>query len=108
MSGQKQPLWSRSVAAALAISLGITIAGCRGSDPDTMIAEARQYRDKGDLRAAVIQLKNVIQLDADNRSARLLLGELYLDQGDAASAEKELRRALALGADSGTVALLLG
>ncbi|WP_426207782.1 XrtA/PEP-CTERM system TPR-repeat protein PrsT [Massilia sp. TWP1-3-3] len=108
MSGHKQPLWSRSVAAALAVSLGITIAGCRGSDPDTMIAEARQFRDKGDLRAAVIQLKNVIQHDADNRSARLLLGELYLDQGDAESAEKELRLALALGADSGTVALLLG
>ncbi len=108
MSGQKQPLWSRSVAAALAVSLGITIAGCRGSDPDTLIAEARQYRDKGDLRAAVIQLKNVIQQDADNRSARLLLGELYLDQGDAESAEKELRRALALGADSGNTTLLLG
>ena len=108
MSGNKQPLWSRSVAAALAVSLGMSIAGCRGSDPDSMIAEARQYRDKGDLRAAVIQLKNVIQLDADNRQARLLLGELYLEQGDAESAEKELRRALALSADNGSVAVLLG
>lgn len=108
MSGQKQPLWSRSVAAALAVSLGMTIGGCRASDPDTMIAEARQYRDKGDLRAAVIQLKNVIQVDASNRAARLLLGELYLDQGDAESAEKELKRALALGADSGIGTLLLG
>ena len=108
MSGQKQPLWSRSVAAALAVSLGITIAGCRSSDPESMIAEARHYRDKGDLRAAVIQLKNVIQKNADNRSARLLLGELYLDQGDAESAEKELRRAMTLGADSGSVILLLG
>src|SRR6187200_3311822 len=98
MSGQKQPLWSRSVAAALAVSLGITIAGCRGSDPDTMIAEARQFRDKGDLRAAVIQLKSVIGRDADNRAARLLLGELYLDQGDAEAAGLELRQALALGA----------
>ena len=108
MSEQKLPIWSRSVAAALAISLGATLAGCRGGDPATLMAEARHYRDQGDIKAAVIQLKNVIQQNADNRSARLLLGELYLDQGDPQSAEKELRRARALGADNAGVNLLLG
>ena len=108
MSEQKLPIWSRPVAAALAISLGMTLAGCRGGDPATLMAEARHYRDQGDIKAAVIQLKNVIQHDADNRSARLLLGELYLDQGDPQSAEKELRRALALGADSASVNVMLG
>lgn len=109
MSEPKQPLWSRSVAAALAVSLGLTLCGCRGSDSDsaTMMAAARQYRDQGDIKAAVIELKNIIQQDADNRSARVMLGELYLDQGDPQSAEKELRRALALGADSGNVTLML-
>jgi putative PEP-CTERM system TPR-repeat lipoprotein len=107
MSDAKQPLWSRSVAAALAVSLGITLSACRGGDTATMMAEARQYRDQGDIKAAVIQLKNVIQNDAGNRSARVMLGQLYLDQGDPQSAEKELRRALALGADSGNVTLML-
>ncbi|MES2015537.1 MAG: XrtA/PEP-CTERM system TPR-repeat protein PrsT [Pseudomonadota bacterium] len=107
MSEPKPPLWSRSVAAALAVSLGITLVGCRGSDTSSMMASARQYRDQGDLKAAVIQLKNIIQQDAEHRPARVLLGELYLDQGDPQSAEKELRRALALGADSVNVTLLL-
>ena len=107
MSETKQPLWSRSVAAALAVALGISLGACRGSDTATMMAEARQYRDQGDIKAAVIQLKNIIQHDADNRAARVLLGELYLDQGDPQSAEKELRRALALGADGGNVTLML-
>lgn len=108
MSQAKPPLWSRSVAAALAVSLGLTLGACRGGDTATMMAEARQYRDQGDIKAAVIELKNVIQHDAGNRSARVMLGELYLDQGDPQSAEKELRRALALGADSGNVTLMLG
>lgn len=58
-------------------------------DPAALMAAARHYRDQGDIEAAVIQLKMVIQQDADNRSARLLLGELYIDPGDPQSAEKE-------------------
>ncbi len=107
MSEPKQPLWSRSVAAALAVSLGMALCACRGSDTATMMAEARQYRDQGDLKAALVQLKSLIQQDADHRAARVFPGELYLDQGDPQSAEKELRRALALGADSGNVTLML-
>ncbi len=108
MFDQKPPIWSRTVAAALAVSLGVTLAGCRGADPATLMAQARQYRDQGDLKAAVIQLKNAIQQDADHRAARVLLGELYLEQGDPQSAEKEFRRALALGADQASVTLMLG
>ena len=108
MSDVKPPLWSRSVAAALAVSLGMSLLACRGSDPETMLAEARQFRERGDIRAAVIQLKNLIQKDAGHRSARIMLGELYLDQGDPQSAEKEFRRALDLGADSASLQLLLG
>jgi putative PEP-CTERM system TPR-repeat lipoprotein len=107
MSVPKQPSWSRPAAAALAVALGITLGACRSGDPAAMMAQARQYRDQGDFKAAVIELKNVIQKDADNRAARVLLGELYLDQGDPLSAEKELRRALAIGADSGNVTLML-
>ncbi|MBZ2209736.1 XrtA/PEP-CTERM system TPR-repeat protein PrsT [Massilia soli] len=109
MSQQKQPLWSRSVAAALAVSLGIAAAGC-GSEKDAgpLIAEARKFRDQGETRAAVIQLKNVLQQDGSNSAARILLGEVYIEDGDAVSAEKELRRALTLGGDAGQIAPLLG
>lgn len=108
MSQQKQPLWSRSVAAALAVSLGLAAAGCSDKDPGLMIAEARAFHDKGETRAAVIQLKNVLQQHGSNSAARILLGEVYIEDGDGVSAEKELRRALSLGGDAGQVAPLLG
>lgn len=108
MSESKLPLWSRSVAAALAVSLGMSLLACQSSDPETLMAEARQHRDRGDIKAAIIQLKNLIEHNAANRAARLMLAELYLDQGDPQSAEKELRRALALGADSAAASLMLG
>jgi putative PEP-CTERM system TPR-repeat lipoprotein len=94
---------------ALALSLGMALGGCqRSSDPAAMIAEARQYRQSGDIAAAVIQLKNALQKDPDNRAARRLLGEVYIDQADAVSAEKELRRALALGTPTADLLILLG
>lgn len=109
MSQQKQPLWSRSVAAALAVSLGIAAAGCSSEkDLAPLIAEARKFRDQGEIRAAVIHLKNVLQQDGNNRGARILLAEVYIDDSDAVSAEKELRRALSLGGDAGQIAPLLG
>ena len=109
MSQQKLPLWSRSVAAALAVSLGIAAAGCSNEkDLGPLIAEARKFRDKGETRAAVIHLKIVLQQDGNNSAARILLAEVYIDDGDAVSAEKELRRAQGLGADAGQIAPLLG
>ncbi|MET0858080.1 MAG: XrtA/PEP-CTERM system TPR-repeat protein PrsT [Telluria sp.] len=101
------PRYHRRV--ALALSLGMALGGCqRTLDPSALIAEARQHRQQGDITAAVIQLKNALQKDPDNRDARRLLGEVYIEQADAVSAEKELRRALALGAPSTDLLLLVG
>lgn len=107
MSQHQQSLWPARVAAALALALALGACN-RGGDIDTLIAEARQYRQQGEMKAAVIQLKNVIQKDTEHRAARQLLGEIYIEQGDAISAEKELRRALALDADSKQIYPLLG
>jgi len=54
--------------------------------------------DKGDYRGAIIQLKNALQKNPDDLSARLLLGRAYLQVGAGAAAEKEIRRARAGGA----------
>jgi putative PEP-CTERM system TPR-repeat lipoprotein len=83
----------RLVAAAGVVAL---IAAC-GESPDRMLASARDYIAKGDQRAAIIQLKNVLQAAPDNGEARLLLGKASLQTRDFAAAEKELRRALELG-----------
>lgn len=82
-------------AAALAL---IALVACQRLKPsEDLLREARQAHGRGEDRAAVIHLKNLLQQEPSHGAARRLLGELHLAQGDPASAEKELRRALALG-----------
>jgi putative PEP-CTERM system TPR-repeat lipoprotein len=85
----------RPLAAAAALVL---CCGCAPqlSDQDHL-AKAREYRDKGEYRAAIIELKNSLQKNPQNRDARLDLGSLYLSLGNGSAAEKELRRAVELG-----------
>lgn len=64
---------------------------------DEYLQQAKQYQRDGDLRASIIQLKNLLQADPDHAEARLLLGENYLAQAKYLAAELELRRALAQG-----------
>ena len=58
---------------------------------------AREYAEKGDLRASVIELKNALQKDPGLREARFSLGRAYLVLGDGRAATKELERAAELG-----------
>jgi putative PEP-CTERM system TPR-repeat lipoprotein len=62
------------------------------------LEQARNYLRKGETKAAVIELKNVLQADSENAGARVLLGESYLKLGDGPSAAKELEKARDLGA----------
>ena len=71
---------------------GVTSCG-KSQTPQALVAEARQYQQKGDFPAAIIQLKNALQKNPDDAEARLLLGTIYNEAGDPPSAEKELRRA---------------
>ena len=100
-----------TVVTALTVStlgLGLGLAGCsKQQDPAQLVSEARAYRQKGDLKAAVIQAKNAVAADANKAEARLLLGQLYLDSNDPVSAEKELRKAQSLGSPAAEVIPLL-
>ena len=73
-----------------------------------MVAEARQYQQKGDSKAAVIQLKNALQKSPEDAEARFLLGSIYAGMGDPLSAEKELRKASSLGIKRDRMAPVLG
>lgn len=75
---------------------------------DELMADARRFASLGDAKAAIIQLKNVVQQQPDHAPARLMLGQIYLDTGDLPSAEKELRRARELGAQADLVQPALG
>lgn len=66
---------------------------------------SRYYEDgvvrqrQGDLKGAVVQLKNALQQDTSLLPARMLLGSIYLQLGYGAAAEHELELARRLGAD---------
>ncbi|PTR15112.1 putative PEP-CTERM system TPR-repeat lipoprotein [Nitrosospira sp. Nsp2] len=92
-----------------AVLLTGSIAGCgKSEDPQTLVADAKRYQEKGDNSAAIIQLKNALQKNPDDPETRYLLGTIYRKTGDLQSAEKELRRALNLGIDPGRVVPDLG
>jgi cellulose synthase operon protein C len=79
---------------ALACAL---VVGCSaGQNPDKLVASAKEYLQKNDPKAAIIQLKNALQQKPEMGEARFLLGKAMLDGGDAPSASIELRKALDL------------
>jgi cellulose synthase operon protein C len=82
-------------------------AACSARTSDELLADARTAIAAGEMRTAEIHLKNLLQSDADNVTARVLLGEVSLVSGDLAGAEQNLRRALGLGADASRVQLPL-
>ena len=91
-----------------AFLLGAGMAGCnRSKTADELLADATQYEQKGDQKAALIQLKNAVAQNPENAQARLRLGNLHLELGDAPSAEKELRKAVSLGTPAGQTLPLL-
>lgn len=101
---------SRQIAAYLVFSASVAVLGGCGK-PQTatsLVADARQYQQKGDLKAAIIQLKNALIKNPSDAEARFLLGTVYLDSGDPAAAESDLQKAIALGMRPDTVAPYLG
>ena len=94
----------------LVIALAALAYSCGSSDPGALLASAKQYMDKREYSASVIQLKNLLQQSPENAEARYLLGVALLEQGDVVSAEIELDKAARLGftADELQVALARG
>ncbi|MGQ5523145.1 XrtA/PEP-CTERM system TPR-repeat protein PrsT [Chitinimonas sp. PSY-7] len=81
----------RPIASALFMSL--LLLGCNKENPETMLASAKTYLTQKDNKAALIQLKNALQVDPNIAEARFLLGKALLDGDDPRAAEVELRKA---------------
>ena len=84
----------RTALSALVATLLIT--GCGGETPESMVASAKDYLEKNDDKAAVIQLKNALQTNPDLAEARFLLGKAMLESGNPTAADLELRKAAEL------------
>lgn len=80
----------------VSILLAALLAACGGEDSATLLKSAKDYLGKNDTKAAIIQIKNVLQKEPNLPEARFLLGKALLEGGDVASAEVELRKALDL------------
>lgn len=87
------PFWR---AAPVALAIAVMLAACSGSDPEKMLDSAREYLQKNDSAAAVIQLKNALQENPNLAEARFLLGKALLANGDPVGSETELQKALDL------------
>jgi putative PEP-CTERM system TPR-repeat lipoprotein len=76
---------------------GLLLAGCGEENPQRRLASAKEYLQKNDSKAAVIELKNALQANPDLGEARYLLGAAMLQTGNVVAAEVEFRKALATG-----------
>src|SRR6185503_17413269 len=63
---------------------------------DSLMAEARQLQEKGDLDHAFILAKNALQQDPTRGEARFLMGQLFKQKGEPRGAEHHFREALNL------------
>jgi tetratricopeptide (TPR) repeat protein len=82
------------------------LAACQPT-PEELWERAEAAGAAGDLPAAVIRLKSLLQQQPDNGAARIALGRVKLALGDPESAEKEIRRAIAIDGNSADLKLSL-
>lgn len=83
-------LWQRFTLFVVIVML--FVGSLAASNVQENIDKAEQYLADGEVRSAVIELKNALQRDPAHVDARIMLGNIYLKAGDAPSAEKEFRR----------------
>ena len=92
----------------LTLVVAILLAACsRADDPAALVSSAKDYIAKRDYKASIIQLKNALQGEPNNREARYLLGLSSLESGDLISAEVELDKAIDLGLATDEVQIAL-
>lgn len=93
---------------ALSTAAGPALATAVSEDSRSYYEKAVELTTKGDVRAAIIELKNALQVDPENADARLLLGNIFLALGDGVAAEKQLRDAEKYGIDPSRLVVNLG
>ena len=102
----------KPINAALLLAL-LAVPVLSGCNPDgnltaqERIQRAKDFENKGDLKASVIELKNALQKSPDDAQARWLLGLIYLKQNQGSDAETQLGRAVQLGINPDSIRIPL-
>jgi len=91
-TSQELSMFRKSVAALCIASL-FALPGCFGESEADLLKSANAYVEKKDYKAAVIQLKTLLQANQASPEGRLLLGQVLLKSGDPVAAAVELRKA---------------
>ncbi|HVJ52727.1 MAG TPA: XrtA/PEP-CTERM system TPR-repeat protein PrsT [Aliidongia sp.] len=99
------------LAAALGLAVSLTALSAHANDDATapvgadsgrvaeFLKNAQKALDRGDMRVALIELKNAARVSPADTDVRIKLGQLELRMGDGNAAERDLRQAAADGAD---------
>lgn len=97
-----------ALSTALALVLAPPLGGC-GQDltPEEHVAKAKGLMDKGEFRAALIELSNAVEKNPNSQEGRWLLAKTTIELGEGGRAEKEARKALELGQPKQAVQPLL-
>jgi putative PEP-CTERM system TPR-repeat lipoprotein len=104
----------RHALAVCGVGLGLAVAALPVAAkpvPETVpgvFEDALIRFEKRDFRGAIIQLKNVLQGDAQNLAARVLIGKALVRLGRGVEAERQIRIARRAGADADQTLVPLG
>ncbi|HEY6336001.1 MAG TPA: XrtA/PEP-CTERM system TPR-repeat protein PrsT, partial [Alphaproteobacteria bacterium] len=90
-------LW-RSLAVLAAIGMS-AVPSADAKDSSDAVRDAETYLATGDLKAAMIELKNAVSLSPQDAAIRARLAKVYLQLEDFTSAEREARSARELSGD---------
>ncbi|MBK1703622.1 XrtA/PEP-CTERM system TPR-repeat protein PrsT [Halochromatium glycolicum] len=101
--------YRRTIQVALPLSAALLITACGETSvsAEDHVAQAQEAYANGDVRTAIIEIKNALQQAPQDAENRLLLGRYNLELGKAVEAEAELIRAKELGADPAALRLPL-
>jgi len=102
--------WSHLLIYCLVFISWTSTPGCKKEAPDKTVhwGAAQAYMESGDYDSAVIELRNVVQIDPSDDQAFHRLGECYLNTGRLHDAFKSFHRATLLNQENLEAQLNLG
>jgi thioredoxin-like negative regulator of GroEL len=95
MNRQLKPIVTSS--SSLLALAALLLAGCFQPSPEQQLSKARDYLERRENVAAVLELKALLDKQPSLAPARAMLARSLLETGDVAGAEVELKRAKDLG-----------